>query len=116
MSCTKGAIYDVVLDLRADSPTYLESAAAELTAENHRMLFIPEGCAWLPNPCGRYTTVVSHVGVLCAEHARGVRQGLRTTFSCVFEGFSRELSSHYIINANCNALYSPINYRNVANM
>ena len=45
MSCTKGAIYDVVLDLRADSPTYLESAAAELTAENHRMLFIPEGCA-----------------------------------------------------------------------
>ena len=43
-------------------------------------------------------------------------QGLRTTFSCVFEGFSRELSSHYIINTNCNALYSPIHYRKVANM
>ena len=42
--------------------------------------------------------------------------GLRTTFSCVFEGFSRELSSHYIINTNCNALYSPIHYRKVANM
>ena len=43
-------------------------------------------------------------------------QGLRTTFPCVFEGFSRELSSHYIINTNCNALYSPIHYRKVANM
>ena len=43
-------------------------------------------------------------------------QGLRTTFSCVLEGFSRELSSHYIINTNCNALYSPIHYRKVANM
>ena len=43
-------------------------------------------------------------------------QGLRTTSSCVFEGFSRELSSHYIINNNCNALYSPITYRKVATM
>ncbi len=43
-------------------------------------------------------------------------QGLRTTFSCVFVGFSRELSSHYIINTNCNGLYSQIHYRKVANM
>ena len=43
-----------------------------------------------------------------------VIQGLRTTFSCVFEGFSRELSSNHIINTNCNALYSPIIYRKVA--
>jgi len=43
-------------------------------------------------------------------------QGLRTTFSCVFEGFSRELSSHYMISTNCNVLYSPIHYRKVANM
>src|SRR6266403_384280 len=40
VSCTKGAIYDVVLDLRRDSPTYLTWAAAELTAENGRMLFV----------------------------------------------------------------------------
>ena len=33
-----------------------------------------------------------------------------------FEGFSRELSSHYIIHTNCNALYSTIHYRKVANM
>ena len=41
---------------------------------------------------------------------------LQSPFSCVFEDFSRELSSHYIINTNCNALYSPIHYRKVANM
>jgi len=43
-------------------------------------------------------------------------QGLRTTFSCVFEGFLRELSRNHIINTNCDVLYSPIHYRKVANM
>jgi hypothetical protein len=43
-------------------------------------------------------------------------QGLRTTFPCVFEGFSRELRSYYIITINYNALYSPIHYRKVASM
>jgi dTDP-4-dehydrorhamnose 3,5-epimerase len=43
--CTKGAMYDVVLDLRPESATYGKSYGAELTAENGRMLFLPEGCA-----------------------------------------------------------------------
>jgi dTDP-4-dehydrorhamnose 3,5-epimerase len=43
--CTRGAIYDVVLDLRPGSPTYKRWAAFELTADNRRMLYIPEGCA-----------------------------------------------------------------------
>ena len=43
--CTRGAIYDVVLDLRPDSPTYKQWHAVELTADNRRMLYIPEGCA-----------------------------------------------------------------------
>lgn len=43
-------------------------------------------------------------------------QGLRTTFSCVFEGFLRKLSRNYIITTNCDALYSPITYRKVATM
>ena len=45
VSCTHGVIYDVVLDLRRDSPTFLRWAAAELTADNRRALYIPEGCA-----------------------------------------------------------------------
>jgi dTDP-4-dehydrorhamnose 3,5-epimerase len=43
--CTRGAIYDVVLDLRPDSPTFKEWIAATLTADNRMMLFVPEGCA-----------------------------------------------------------------------
>jgi dTDP-4-dehydrorhamnose 3,5-epimerase len=43
--CTRGAIYDVALDLRKGSPTFGHWIAAELTAENHRLLYIPAGCA-----------------------------------------------------------------------
>jgi dTDP-4-dehydrorhamnose 3,5-epimerase len=43
--CTRGAIYDVVLDLRPSSPTYKEWVAATLTATNRCMIYIPEGCA-----------------------------------------------------------------------
>ncbi|MCX6984406.1 MAG: dTDP-4-dehydrorhamnose 3,5-epimerase, partial [Lentisphaerae bacterium] len=45
VSCTKGAIYDVVLDLRPESNTFKQWVAVELTATNYRSLYIPEGCA-----------------------------------------------------------------------
>ena len=43
--CTSGAVYDVVVDLRPDSPTYCQWISAELNADNRKALFIPEGCA-----------------------------------------------------------------------
>jgi dTDP-4-dehydrorhamnose 3,5-epimerase len=43
--CTRGAIYDVVLDLRPESPTYRDWYGVELSAENGRMLYVPEQCA-----------------------------------------------------------------------
>jgi dTDP-4-dehydrorhamnose 3,5-epimerase len=43
--CTRGAIYDVLVDLRPDSPTQCEWVAIELTSENRRMVYIPEGLA-----------------------------------------------------------------------
>ena len=43
--CTQGAIYDVTVDLRPESPTYKQWVGAELTADNRRMLYVPEGCA-----------------------------------------------------------------------
>jgi len=43
--CTRGAIYDVALDLRPESPSYGQWYAVELSAENGRMLYVPEHCA-----------------------------------------------------------------------
>jgi len=43
--CTKGAIYDVIIDLRNNSPTVKQWLAVELTAQNRRMLYIAEGFA-----------------------------------------------------------------------
>ena len=43
--CTRGGIYDVVVDIRKTSPTYLRWIAVELTADNGRMLYVPEGLA-----------------------------------------------------------------------
>lgn len=45
VSVTAGAVYDVILDLRPISATYLKWAAVELTATNGRALYIPEGVA-----------------------------------------------------------------------
>jgi len=43
--CLKGEIYDVAVDVRADSPTFLQWHGEILTAANHKTLFIPEGFA-----------------------------------------------------------------------
>ena len=43
--CTRGAILDIIVDLRPESPTYLEHVAVELSAENMRALYVPERLA-----------------------------------------------------------------------
>ncbi|MCK5616562.1 dTDP-4-dehydrorhamnose 3,5-epimerase [Candidatus Pacearchaeota archaeon] len=45
VSCLRGSIYDVIIDLRPDSPTYCTSMAVELSAKNYKALYIPEGFA-----------------------------------------------------------------------
>ena len=49
--CTRGAILDVIIDLRPSSPTYKKWIGVELTEQNHRMLYVPEdfghGCVTL---------------------------------------------------------------------
>ena len=42
--CIAGAIYDVAVDLRKDSPTFKQWYGAELSAENRKSLYIPKGC------------------------------------------------------------------------
>ncbi len=43
--CTAGSIYDVIVDLRPDSPMHRRWFATELSAENHRSLYVPKGVA-----------------------------------------------------------------------
>lgn len=43
--CTSGAIYDVIIDMRPESATFRQWIGVELTADNRRMLYIPEGFA-----------------------------------------------------------------------
>jgi len=40
--CTRGAIVDIIVDLRPESPTYLQHVAVELNEDNHRGLYVPE--------------------------------------------------------------------------
>ena len=72
--CTKGAIYDVVLDLRPQSTTFKNWIAVVLTAENRNAVYVPEGCAH------GFLTLEDETEVLYqmsesynAESARGVR-------------------------------------------
>lgn len=45
IKCLSGRVFDVAVDLRKDSPTFLKWTFVELSKENFRMIYIPEGCA-----------------------------------------------------------------------
>jgi dTDP-4-dehydrorhamnose 3,5-epimerase len=72
--CTRGSIYDVILDLRSESPTFKQWVAAELTADNHQMFYIPPGCAHGFQTLVNDTEVFYQMaGTYVADAARGVR-------------------------------------------
>lgn len=74
LSCLRGGIYDIIVDLRADSPTYKEWVPVELTSKNRRSVHIPPGCANAFLTLEDNTLIqyyVSHVFTPSAE--RGVR-------------------------------------------
>jgi dTDP-4-dehydrorhamnose 3,5-epimerase len=72
--CTRGAIYDVLVDMRPDSPTRGRWFGVELTAQNHRMLYVPEGCAHGYQSLVADTEVMYHVSqVYSPECERGLR-------------------------------------------
>jgi len=45
VKCTNGALYDVIIDLRPNSPTYRQWFAVELAENNYKMLYVPKGFA-----------------------------------------------------------------------
>jgi dTDP-4-dehydrorhamnose 3,5-epimerase len=72
--CTRGAVYDVIIDLRPDSSTFLRWEAVELTSTNYRMLYVPEGFAHGFQTLADDTEVFYQMSEFYSpEHARGVR-------------------------------------------
>ncbi len=72
--CTQGAIYDVVLDLRPQSPSFKEWVAVTLAAEQRNMVYVPKGCAHGFLTLQDETEVFYQMSeVYNAESARGVR-------------------------------------------
>lgn len=72
--CTMGAIHDVIVDLRLNSPTYLQSVSVELTAKNRSALYIPAGFAHGFQTLRDETEVLYMIDQLyVAEAARGLR-------------------------------------------
>lgn len=72
--CTMGAIYDVAIDLRPESPTFKQWVAAEMTAANRLMFYVPEGFAHGFQTLTDETEVFYQVSETFApEHASGVR-------------------------------------------
>ena len=72
--CTMGAVYDVIIDLRPDSSTFLRWIAAELTAENRKMLYVPENFAHGYQTLANNTEVFYQVSQF---YSPGSEQGLR---------------------------------------
>jgi dTDP-4-dehydrorhamnose 3,5-epimerase len=72
--CTRGAVYDVIADLRPDSPTYLRWIGVELTAENRTAIYVPEGFAH------GYQTLVDETETyyqVSVPHAPSAERGVR---------------------------------------
>ncbi len=72
--CIRGAVYDVIVDLRPGSSTYRQWVGTELTAQSHRMIYVPEGFAH------GYQTLADHSEVLyfvTASYAPEAERGLR---------------------------------------
>jgi dTDP-4-dehydrorhamnose 3,5-epimerase len=72
--CTRGAIFDVAVDLRASSSTYLRWFGTDLTGDNGRALFVPEGCAHGFQTLADASEVLYQISTpYVPESARGVR-------------------------------------------
>ncbi len=69
--CTRGAILDIIVDLRPESPTYLEHVAVELSADNYRGLYVPERFAHGYQALEDATETSYQVGEFYAPGAEG---------------------------------------------
>ena len=74
VQCVQGSLFDVIIDLRRESETYCRWVGVELSAENGRMLYVPEGFAHGFQTLEDNTAVYYHMFQFYApQFARGVR-------------------------------------------
>ena len=72
--CSSGGIYDVIVDLRPKSPTFCKWFAAELTSENRKMIYVPEGFAHGFQTIADNSEVIYQISESYhPESARGIR-------------------------------------------
>ncbi len=72
--CTRGAIFDALVDLRRSSPTFGKWFGTELSADNGRMLYVPEHCAHGYQTLEDASEMIYFTSALyVADTARGVR-------------------------------------------
>lgn len=72
--CTAGSVYDVIIDLRAASPTFKDYFAVELSAQNRKMVYVPQGFAHGFQTLEDNTEVFYQMSqYYCSENSRGVR-------------------------------------------
>jgi dTDP-4-dehydrorhamnose 3,5-epimerase len=72
--CTSGSVYDVIIDLREGSATFQQWSAVELTAENHKALYVPEGFAHGFQTLEDRTEILYQMSEIYApECSRGIR-------------------------------------------
>jgi dTDP-4-dehydrorhamnose 3,5-epimerase len=72
--CVRGAVYDVIVDLRPDSRTFTQHFALTLTSKNHAMLYVPAGFAHGFQTLDDDTEVLYQISAFYSpEHSRGVR-------------------------------------------
>jgi dTDP-4-dehydrorhamnose 3,5-epimerase len=74
MRCVRGSIWDAIIDLRPESPTFLRWTGVELSALNHRMLYVPEGFANGYQTLADDSEVFYHV---TEAYAPGAERGIR---------------------------------------
>jgi dTDP-4-dehydrorhamnose 3,5-epimerase len=72
--CIRGAFFDIVVDLRPDSPTFLKNFSVELSAENRTTLYVPAGCATgLLTLADDTESIYLTTEFYSPEHERGLR-------------------------------------------
>lgn len=106
--CLRGRVWDVAVDLRAGSPTFLQWHAEELTPDNARLLIVPEGCAHgfqvlAPDSELLYLHTAAH----CASAEGGVHcldPGLAIAWPLPVTGLSARDASHAAIDADFKGL------------